>query len=140
MGNFSITYRGIAQKVDTLCSVRIHSLECATTYTIWQCCLPHAYIYFMALSCNEFLRIVAALKDSAVGEQLIADYLLYILNKSQRFEYVDYMKVEEPTDNIRLLLAKSAIAQGFLIKVKNYEKGLAPKIIRLFVFYIESPL
>jgi hypothetical protein len=93
----------------------------------------------MALSCNEFLRIVAALKDSAVGEQLIADYLLYILNKSQRFEYVDYMKVEEPTDNIRLLLAKSAIAQGFLIKVKNYEKGLAPKIIRLFVFYIESP-
>ena len=69
------------------------------------------------------VAFAAALKDSAVGEQLIADYLLYALNKNHRFEYVDFMKTDAPTDNVRFLLAKAAVAKGLITSVKNYEKG-----------------
>jgi hypothetical protein len=65
----------------------------------------------------------ASLKDSAVGEELIADYLLFWLNRLGRFEYVEYMKLAEPIDNCRLMLAKSAIAHNFLTSFKDPERG-----------------
>ena len=67
--------------------------------------------------------LLASLKDSAVGEELIADYLLFLLNRLKRFEYVDYMKLEEPMDNSRIMLAKSAIANDFFIVAKDRERG-----------------
>ena len=69
------------------------------------------------------LSLCASLKDSAVGEQLIADYLLFRLNQQLRFEYVDFMKLEEPMDNCRVMLAKSAIAHGFMSPFRDFEKG-----------------
>ena len=54
---------------------------------------------------------------------MIADYLLFLLNRLKRFEYVDYMKLEEPMDNSRIMLAKSAIANDFFIVAKDRERG-----------------
>ena len=58
-----------------------------------------------------------------MGEELIADYLLFWLNRLGRFEYVEYMKLEEPIDNCRLMLANAAIAHGFFASLKDPEKG-----------------
>uniref|UniRef100_A0A1A9W1A2 Mitochondrial GTPase 1 n=1 Tax=Glossina brevipalpis TaxID=37001 RepID=A0A1A9W1A2_9MUSC len=50
------------------------------------------------------LAAVGCLPDHLVGEDLIADYLLYWLNKNSRFEYVNLVGLEKPTDNISELL------------------------------------
>lgn len=34
------------------------------------------------------LALVGTVRDDLVGRELIADFLLYILNKKQQFEYV----------------------------------------------------
>ena len=81
--------------------------------------MPNIKDMYVALK----LSLCASLKDSAVGEQLIADYLLFWLNSHFRFEYVEYMKLEEPIDNCRIMLAKSAIAHGFLTTFKDFEKA-----------------
>lgn len=46
------------------------------------------------------LALCAALQDHLVGEEIIADYLLYWLNSHGQFQYVDYMGLEEPSDDI----------------------------------------
>jgi hypothetical protein len=51
------------------------------------------------------------MKDEAVGIENLADYLLFWLNKHNRFEYVNYMDLLEPIDDCRTLLAKSASAK-----------------------------
>ena len=46
------------------------------------------------------LALCASLQDHLVGEEIIADYLLYWLNKHENFKYVDYMGMLEPSDDI----------------------------------------
>ncbi|XP_047512761.1 mitochondrial GTPase 1 isoform X2 [Pieris napi] len=46
------------------------------------------------------LALCASLQDHLVGEEIIADYLLYWLNAHENFKYVEYMGLEEPTDDI----------------------------------------
>ncbi len=53
----------------------------------------------------------------------MADYLLYHLNQTENFAYVSLLKLDEPMDDIRLVLAKSAIYQGLLAKRRNLETG-----------------
>lgn len=50
------------------------------------------------------LASVSCLQDHLVGETVIADYLLYWLNKNNHFAYVDWMNLPGPTDNIQDLL------------------------------------
>ena len=58
------------------------------------------------------LASCATLKDEQVGIINIADYILYQLNKNDRFDYVDLMCLEEPYDDIIDMLTSSAIAQN----------------------------
>lgn len=50
------------------------------------------------------LALCASLQDHLVGEEAIADYLLYWLNSHGKFEYVDYMGLQEPCDDINKVL------------------------------------
>lgn len=50
------------------------------------------------------LAAVSCLQDHLVGETVIADYMLYWLNKNKYFAYVDWLKLDGPTDNIQDLL------------------------------------
>ncbi|KAM7364313.1 mitochondrial GTPase 1 [Cochliomyia hominivorax] len=65
------------------------------------------------------LALVGCLQDHLVGEDLIADYLLYWLNRHQRFEYVPLMGLEKPTDNISEVLVACAKKMGAYRKVKR---------------------
>ncbi|XP_022231617.2 mitochondrial GTPase 1 [Drosophila obscura] len=68
------------------------------------------------------LALVGCLPDHIVGEDLIADYLLYWLNKHRRYEYVEKLSLSSgPNDNISAVLAEYAHAQGLFHRVKQYD-------------------
>ncbi|KAG8227679.1 hypothetical protein J437_LFUL006990 [Ladona fulva] len=67
------------------------------------------------------LALCASLQDHLVGEEVIADYLLYCLNKKENFRYVDVMGLDGPCDMIGTVLVKGAIKIGKFLKVKNYD-------------------
>ncbi|XP_050546103.1 mitochondrial GTPase 1-like [Daktulosphaira vitifoliae] len=67
------------------------------------------------------LALCATLKDHLVGEEIIADYLLYWLNKNNHFDYVSYLNCDEATDDIRIALAKAAIHRQSSIKYRNFD-------------------
>ncbi|NWX46122.1 MTG1 GTPase, partial [Steatornis caripensis] len=64
------------------------------------------------------LALCGAIRDHLVGEDIMADYLLYVLNKQQHFEYVQRYGLSEPCDNIEPVLRRVALAQGRTQKVK----------------------
>ena len=67
--------------------------------------------------------MTATLHDHMVGEEYMADYLLFHLNQTSRFDYVSHMKLDEPMDDARLMLAKTAVYQGMVENRRNIETG-----------------
>ncbi|XP_046982911.1 mitochondrial GTPase 1 [Schistocerca americana] len=67
------------------------------------------------------LSLCASLQDHLVGEEIIADYLLFWLNKHRRFNYVELMGLQEPSDNIGTVLTQCALKLGKTLKVRNYD-------------------
>jgi len=68
------------------------------------------------------LASCATLNDNNVGIINIADYILYQLNKNHKFDYVEIMCLEEPTDDIMEMLTNAARAQN---KYKHISKNFA---------------
>ncbi|XP_044745724.1 mitochondrial GTPase 1 [Coccinella septempunctata] len=65
------------------------------------------------------LSLCATLQDHLVGETVIADYLLYHLNKYGHFKYVKYFKLDEPSDDILVVLTEICKKQKKQIRMKN---------------------
>ncbi|NXU92844.1 MTG1 GTPase, partial [Xiphorhynchus elegans] len=63
------------------------------------------------------LALCGAIHDHMVGEDIMADYLLYTLNKQQQFRYVQRYGLSEPCDEIEPVLKRVALAQGRTQKV-----------------------
>ncbi|NXC70415.1 MTG1 GTPase, partial [Anhinga anhinga] len=64
------------------------------------------------------LALCGAIRDHLVGEDVMADYLLYTLNKQQQFGYVQRYGLAEACDRIEPVLRRVALAQGRTQKVK----------------------
>ncbi|NXD04623.1 MTG1 GTPase, partial [Certhia familiaris] len=64
------------------------------------------------------LALCGAIHDHLVGEDVMADYLLYTLNKQQQFGYVQRYRLGQPCDHIEPLLKHVARTQGRTQKVK----------------------
>ncbi|NXU43035.1 MTG1 GTPase, partial [Drymodes brunneopygia] len=64
------------------------------------------------------LALCGAIHDHLVGEDVMADYLLYTLNKQQQFGYVQRYRLGQPCDHIEPLLKHVALTQGRTQKVK----------------------
>ncbi|NWH99004.1 MTG1 GTPase, partial [Tichodroma muraria] len=64
------------------------------------------------------LALCGAIHDHLVGEDVMADYLLYTLNKQQQFEYVQRYGLGQPCDHIEPLLKHVSLTQGRTQKVK----------------------
>ncbi|NXP67604.1 MTG1 GTPase, partial [Chloropsis cyanopogon] len=64
------------------------------------------------------LALCGAIHDHLVGEDIMADYLLYTLNKQQQFRYVQLYGLGQPCDHIEPLLKHVALSQGRTQKVK----------------------
>ncbi|XP_063973921.1 mitochondrial GTPase 1 [Diachasmimorpha longicaudata] len=67
------------------------------------------------------LALVGCLQDHLVGPQVIADYLLFWLNKNGRFEYVEKLGLRAPTDDILEVLTISAVKMGRSKRIKSLE-------------------
>ncbi|KAM7101998.1 mitochondrial ribosome-associated GTPase 1 [Ciconia maguari] len=64
------------------------------------------------------LALCGAICDHLVGEDIMADYLLYTLNKRQQFRYVQRYGLAKACDDIEPVLRRVALAQGRTQKVK----------------------
>lgn len=60
------------------------------------------------------LALVGTFPDHVIGEDLIADYLLYVLNKQQNYSYMELCDMQEPSDDINQVLRAVAIKNGFI--------------------------
>lgn len=69
------------------------------------------------------LALCACFQDHLVGEDVIADFLLYWLNKNSNFLYVDKMGLDEPSDDILHVLLAGANKIGKFSKLKNLSNG-----------------
>ncbi|XP_053599002.1 mitochondrial GTPase 1 [Microplitis demolitor] len=67
------------------------------------------------------LSLVGCLQDHLVGPEIMADYLLYWLNKNQRFEYVNILKLSKPNDNILEVLTEISINLKKTKRIRNYD-------------------
>ncbi|XP_074642908.1 mitochondrial ribosome-associated GTPase 1-like [Tubulanus polymorphus] len=65
------------------------------------------------------LALCSTLQDHLVGPEIIADYMLYWLNKHNRFEYVSHYGLESPTDDIMELLGHIAKSRNYSIKIRS---------------------
>uniref|UniRef100_A0A8B9HSJ4 Mitochondrial GTPase 1 n=1 Tax=Astyanax mexicanus TaxID=7994 RepID=A0A8B9HSJ4_ASTMX len=64
------------------------------------------------------LALCGTILDHLVGEDIIADYLLYSLNRLQRFGYVEKYELEGPCDDIQHVLKSIAVKLGKTQRVK----------------------
>lgn len=86
------------------------------------------------------LALCSSLQDHLVGEDLIADYLLFWMNKNNRFEYVKMMGLEQPTDEIADVLISGANKLGKTKRIKNFDGSLVvrPDLLAAAQFMIRS--
>lgn len=73
------------------------------------------------------LALCGCLQDHLVGNDVIADYLLYWLNKNSKFEYMEMFGLKEPSDDILTVLTDGAIHMGRYKKLKNYDGRIVEK-------------
>uniref|UniRef100_A0A8C8SBZ4 G domain-containing protein n=1 Tax=Pelusios castaneus TaxID=367368 RepID=A0A8C8SBZ4_9SAUR len=66
------------------------------------------------------LALCGAIRDHLVGEGVMADYLLYTLNKQQQLSYVEHYGLGEPCDDIESVLKRVAMKLGRTQKVKVF--------------------
>ncbi|KAG0719457.1 Mitochondrial GTPase 1 [Chionoecetes opilio] len=77
------------------------------------------------------LALVATIKDHLVGEDVIADYLLYRLNLEGNHQYVSFLGLDFPTDNIQDLLVSAAVRNNWLKRVRDHRgMNICPDILR----------
>ncbi|XP_068676322.1 mitochondrial ribosome-associated GTPase 1-like isoform X1 [Montipora foliosa] len=65
--------------------------------------------YIPTVEVGMKLALIGCFKDHIVGEDLIADYLLFTLNKSRCFNYVHMVGLTDPSDNIDFVMRQLAM-------------------------------
>lgn len=64
------------------------------------------------------LALCGTILDHLVGEEIIADYLLFSLNRLENFSYVERYGLQEPCDDIQYVLKRIALKLGKIQRVK----------------------
>lgn len=86
------------------------------------------------------LAVCNTIPDKEVGVELVADYLLFWLNKNGHFKYIDYFGVENPSDNITELLASFAVSNNLMLKGTSSDGKwiYRPNINRAAMGFVEA--
>lgn len=69
------------------------------------------------------LALCATIQDHLVGICIIADFLLFTLNKLQKFYYVKFFGLKEASDNIVEVLTQIAVNKNLINRVRDLEGG-----------------
>ncbi|CAE1281567.1 MTG1 [Acanthosepion pharaonis] len=75
------------------------------------------------ISVGMKLALCSCLQDHLVGEDIIVDYMLFWLNRHQKFQYVTEFELEEPTDDILFLLNHVAKKNNKYIKHRSLDSN-----------------
>ncbi|XP_060066078.1 mitochondrial ribosome-associated GTPase 1-like [Ylistrum balloti] len=67
------------------------------------------------------LALCGCMPDHYVGEEYIVDYMLYWMNKQQKFYYVKYFELQEPIDDVMPFLKHVALKKKLIKKIKSTE-------------------
>ncbi|KAL6445036.1 hypothetical protein ACFW04_002155 [Cataglyphis niger] len=95
---------------------------------------PTVYLFdtpgILAPSINDIhsgfkLALVGCLQDHVVGSKMLADYLLFWLNKNGRFEYVEKLGLSGPNDDIIYVLTYIAAKFKKTIRMKTFDRQIA---------------
>ncbi|XP_076069582.1 mitochondrial ribosome-associated GTPase 1 isoform X2 [Oratosquilla oratoria] len=70
------------------------------------------------------LALVDNIKNQLLGEDVIADYLLFRLNEQGNTKYVPYLDLDEPCDDIRHVLSIAAARNNWIRKVRLPHIGM----------------
>lgn len=93
---------------------------------------------------ESYLRcaLTGNILENIVDIEIVADYLLYILNRDRNFAYIEAMGMPGPSNDIREVLAYGAVKNNMISKIKSLETGdfehvanfsnSAERFIRLF--------
>lgn len=75
---------------------------------------------------EQFMRcaLCGTISDEVIGKELIADYLLYWLNKHQLFDYVEFLGLTSPTNDINEALTHAAVKFNQFRPFLNLETGV----------------
>lgn len=65
------------------------------------------------------LAICNCIQDHLVGEEIIAEYLLYWLNTNNKLEYFKVFEMESPTDDILVALTHIAMKQNKMLRFRD---------------------
>ncbi|KAB0804042.1 hypothetical protein PPYR_01012 [Photinus pyralis] len=87
------------------------------------------------------LALCATIQDHFVGEDIIADYLLYWLNKQGVYSYKEVFQLQEHTDNILEVLTKICANKNKMLKIKdatNNSYVLKPNFVEAAAYMIQS--
>ncbi|VEN53682.1 unnamed protein product [Callosobruchus maculatus] len=70
------------------------------------------------------LALCATLQDHLVGEELLADYLLYWMNKHGKHRlYTRYFKMDKPEDNILYVLTHISKLYNKTLRIRDYNNN-----------------
>ena len=67
------------------------------------------------------ILFIGGIHDHLAGSDILADYLLYELNKKNEFSYVEKLKLNEPNDNLQEVLNMVCQKFGYLSKGNKYD-------------------
>lgn len=70
------------------------------------------------------LAAVSCLQDHLVGPTIIADYILFWLNKNGNFKYVPHMGMEKPSDIIEEVLLAGSKITNKTMKIRHYDGSI----------------
>lgn len=94
---------------------------------------PTVYLFdtpgILAPSINDIhsgfkLALVGCLQDHVVGSEMLADYLLFWLNKNDRFEYVEKLGLSGPNDDIMYVLTYIAAKFKKTMRMKTLDSRI----------------
>lgn len=73
------------------------------------------------------LALCSCFNDDLIGVEYIADYLLYWLNKQERYYYLDILDLKEPCDNISMVLTQGAVNMNKTIMYRHFDGTMVSK-------------
>ncbi|XP_054655526.1 mitochondrial ribosome-associated GTPase 1 isoform X1 [Dunckerocampus dactyliophorus] len=76
------------------------------------------------------LALCGTILDHLVGEDIIADYLLYSLNRLEKFSYVEKYNLQEPSDDIQHVLKRIAVKLRKTQRIKALTGATSPSLFQ----------
>ncbi|KAI9307269.1 P-loop containing nucleoside triphosphate hydrolase protein [Cunninghamella echinulata] len=76
------------------------------------------------------VAVTGGIRDHLADEQIMVDYILYLLNQHQQFEYTSWYQLphnQQPTNDVHVLLEAVAKRVGAIVKGGNYDYTMAAK-------------